>query len=175
MNGKALISEEEYLRTSFLDRTPEYVDGELVERSVPNKSHGKTQVELAFVFRTLQQRLPLFPFSELRVPVAPRKYRIVDLAVYAHQEPVEELPTELPLVVIEIVSPDDRFEELMNRLEEFRAWGVPHVWLVDPGLRRICVYREAGVTAVEAFELPEFGVRIAAGEIIGSSLPALGR
>ena len=132
-------------------------------------------MELAFVFRTLRQRLPLFPISELRVPVAPRKYRIVDLAVYAHREPADELPTELPLVVIEIVSPDDRFEELMNRLEEFRAWGVPHVWLVDPGLRRICVYRDGGVMAVEAFELPEFGVRIAAGEIIGSSLPASGR
>jgi len=175
MDVKTLISEEEYLRTSFLDRTPEYIDGELVERSLPNNSHSKTQVELIFRFRNLQQRLPLFPISELRVPVAPRKYRIVDLAVYAHQEPVEELPRELPLVVIEIVSPDDRYEELMTRLEEFRVWGVPHVWLVDPGLRRIYVYREAGVTAVEAFELPEFGVRIAAGEIIGSSLPASSR
>lgn len=161
-----LISEEEYLRTSFLDRTPEYVDGELVERSLPNTSHSKTQVELIFRFGNLRERLPLFPLSELTVPVAPRKYRIVDLAVYAHRMPAVELPTEVPLVVIEIVSPDDRFEELMNRLEDFRAWGVPHVWLVDPGLRRICVYRDGGVTAVEAFELPEFGVRIVAGEIL---------
>ena len=166
MDVKTLISEEEYLRTSFEDRAPEYVDGELVERSVPNKSHSKTQAELTFVFRTLQQRLPLFPFPELRVPVAARKYRIVDLAVYAHQEPAEELPKDLPLVVIEIVSPDDRHEDIMTRLAEFQAWGVPHVWLVDPGLQRLYVYRDGGLTAVEAFELPEFGVRIAAGEIL---------
>jgi Uma2 family endonuclease len=166
MSVKTLISEEEYLGMSFQDRVPEYVNGELVERSGPDNLHSRTQVELAFVFRTLQQRLPLFPFSELRVPVAPGKYRIVDLAVYAHQEPVEERPKELPLAVIEIVSPDDRHEELMQRLEEFRAWGVPHVWLVNPGLHRAYVYRDGGLTPVEAFELPEFKVRISAAEFL---------
>ena len=166
MGVKTLIGEEEYLRMSFEDQAPEYVDGELVERGLPNNSHSRTQTTLAGRFETLRERLPLFARTELRVPVAPGKYRIVDLAVYAHQEPAEELPTELPLVVIEIVSPDDRHEVLMKRLEEFRAWGVPHVWLVDPGLKRICVYRDGGLTAVEAFELPEFGVRIAAGEIL---------
>jgi Uma2 family endonuclease len=168
MSVKTLISEEEYLGMSFEDRVPEYVDGDLVERSVPDNLHSRAQTELVFVFRTLQQRLPLFPRPELRVPVAPGKYRIVDLAVYAHQEPLERLPKELPLVVTEIVSPDDRHEELMERLEEFRAWGVPHVWLVDPGLRRMYVYRDGGLTPVPAFELPEFDVRIAASEILGS-------
>jgi len=166
MDVKTLITEEEYLRMSFEDRTPEYVDGELVERSVPNNSHSRTHVELTAVFLGLRQRLPLFPRLELRVPVAPGKYRIVDLAVYAHQQPAEELPKEVPLVVTEIVSPDDRHEDIMKRLEEFRAWGVPHVWLVDPGLQRVYVYQKGGLTAVEAFDLPEFGVRIAAEEIL---------
>jgi hypothetical protein len=40
------------------------------------------------------------------------------------------------------------------------------VWLVNPGLHRAYVYRDGGLTAVEAFELPEFDVRIAAGEIL---------
>ena len=166
MDAKTLIGEEEYLRMSFVDPAPEYVDGELVERSGPNRSHSSAQIELAFVFRTLRQWLPLFPFSELRVSVAPRRYRIVDLAVYAHQEPADELPTEVPLVVTEIVSPDDRHEDIMKRLAELQAWGVPHVWLVDPGLQRLYVYHERGLTAVEAFDLPEFGVRIAAGDIL---------
>jgi Uma2 family endonuclease len=166
MDVKALISEEEYLHTSFQDRVPEYVDGELVERSVPNNSHSSAQVELVFAFRSLQQRLPLFPRSELRVPVAPSKYRIVDVAVYAHHEPKEEVPAEAPLVVAEIVSPDDRHEDIMTRLEEFRIWGVPHVWLVDPGLRRTYVYRDGSLTVVGAFELPEFDVQIPASEIL---------
>jgi len=148
MGVNTLVSEEEYLRMSFPDRAPEYVDGELVERGV------------------LQQRLPVFPRSELRVPVAPGKYRIVDLAVYTAPEPVEQLPKQTPLIVVEIVSPDDRYEDLMTRLEEFRAWGVPHIWLVDPGLTRMYVFSNGGLTPVLAFELPEFGVQIAAGDIL---------
>ena len=170
MNVKTLISEEEYLRMSFEDRVPEYVDGELVERGVPNNSHSRTQSKLGSRFERLGERLPLFPRPELRVPVAPGKYRIVDLAVYAHQEPVDELPRELPLVAIEIVSPDDRHEDIMKRLEEFRAWGVPHVWLVDPGMGRMYVYSDGGLTAVAAFELPEFSVQIAAEEVLASGL-----
>jgi Uma2 family endonuclease len=166
MSVKTLISEEEYLRTSFEDRAPEYIDGELVERSVPNRSHSRTQTRLAGQFERLRERLPLFACTELRVPVAPTKYRIVDLAVYANQEPAEELPKELPLVVVEIVSPDDRHEDVMTRLAEFQAWGVPHVWLVDPGLQRLYVYHNGGLRAVEAFEVSEFGFRIAAGEIL---------
>ncbi|MDW8353018.1 MAG: Uma2 family endonuclease [Bryobacterales bacterium] len=166
MAVKTPVSEEEYLRTSFGDRAPEYVHGELVERTLPNKSHSKAQVELAFAFKTLQARLPLFPFSELRVPVAPGKYRIVDVAVYARQEPKEELPEELPLVVAEIVSPEDGHEDLMRRLEEFRTWGVPHIWLVDSGLRRLYVYRHGRLEAVNASELPEFGVQIPVAQVL---------
>lgn len=168
MDAKTLISQEECLRMSFQDRAPEYVDGELVERTVPNNRHSRTQSKLGARFERLGERLPLFPRPELRVPVAPGRYRIVDLAVYAHREPVDDLPQELPLVVIEIVSPDDRHEDIMERLEEFRAWGVPHVWLVDPGIGRMYVYRDGSLTAVEAFELPEFSVRIAAEEVVAS-------
>lgn len=164
------ISEEAYLHTSFLDRTPEYIDGELTERTEPNNRHSRTQSKLIARFERLGEQFSLFPRPELRVPVAPARYRIVDLAVYAHQEPVDDLPRELPLVVIEIVSPDDRHENIMERLEDFRTWGVPHVWLVDPGIGRTYVYRDASLTAVGAFELPEFGVRIAAEEVLNSRL-----
>ena len=64
MAVKTLIGEEEYLGMSFEDRTPEYVDGELVERSVPNYSHSRTQTKLARRFETLGERLPLFACTE---------------------------------------------------------------------------------------------------------------
>lgn len=166
MGVRTLISEEEYLRMSFDDRAAEYVDGELVERSLPNKSHSRTQARLVGYFEQIRTGAALYVCPELRVRVAEKKYRIVDAAVYAHREPTGELPLELPLIVIEIVSPDDRYEELMQRLEEFRVWGVPNVWLVDPGLARIYVYSDGGVTAVSTFEIPEFDVLIPAEAIL---------
>ena len=166
MPAKTLLSEEEYLAMSFDDRTPEYDDGELVERAFPNRSHSRTQHKFDLVFGKLEERLPLYSHPELRLRVAPRKYRIADVVVYAHEEPVEELPTQVPLVIVEIVSPDDKYAELMKKLEEYRAWGVPHVWLADPALRRICVYRDGGLVPVTVLELPEFGVQIPAEEVL---------
>jgi len=166
MPTKTLLTEEEYLRTSFDDRAPEYVDGELVQRGLPNNSHSRTQQKFVFSFSKLGERLPIYARPELRLRVAPGKYRIADLVVYAHQEPVDELPAQIPLVVIEIVSPDDRYDELMKKLEEYRTWGVPHVWLADPALRRTYLYREGGLMPVAALELPEFGIRIPVEEVL---------
>jgi Uma2 family endonuclease len=166
MQARTLISEDEYLRMTFDGPAMEYVNGELVERSVPSNFHSKVQVELSYIFRNLQGRMPLFARSELHLPLAPRVWRIADLAVYANQEPAEAYPSAPPLIVIEIVSPDDKHEELMVKLEDYLAWGIPHIWLVDPGLRRLHVYSDGGLKAVEAFELPEFGVRIPSGDIL---------
>jgi Uma2 family endonuclease len=69
------------------------------------------------------------------------------------------------LVAIEIVSPDDRYSELTHRLEDYRRWGVPHVWLVDPELRRLYEYSEAGLLQHAALRLPEFEFEISAQEL----------
>jgi Uma2 family endonuclease len=164
--AKVLLTEEEYLTAGFEDRVPEYLDGEVVERTLPNNHHSQAQGELVFRFRLLEEKHRLFARPELRVRVAERRYRIADLVVYSDQKPLGLLPTQLPLVIAEVVSPDDKHEDLMKRLEEYRAWGVPHVWLVDPGLRRLYVYNQSGLASVPAFELPELHVRIPIEEIL---------
>ena len=46
MGARAGISVDGYLHTSFPDLDREYRDGELVERSVPDYLHGRTQALL---------------------------------------------------------------------------------------------------------------------------------
>jgi Uma2 family endonuclease len=46
------------------------------------------------------------------------------------------VPDTPPLVAIEILSPDDRLIEVRQKLEEYQAWGVPHIWLIDPRSHR---------------------------------------
>ncbi|MDX1980469.1 MAG: Uma2 family endonuclease, partial [Bryobacteraceae bacterium] len=118
MATKTLISEAEYLSAGFPDPTPEYVCGELIERAMPNSRHSYTQGELYYRFRQQQERLRLYARTELRVLVAPGHYRIGDLFVYAGTGPTELVPREVPLVAVEIVSPDDRYEDLMTKLAE---------------------------------------------------------
>jgi Uma2 family endonuclease len=48
-----------------------------------------------------------------------------------------------PELVVEILSPDDRWSEVTERLAEYFAIGVLRVWVVDPRQRKLFVYRAA--------------------------------
>lgn len=163
MAAHTQISVEEYLRTSFDGTDQEYLDGETVERGMPNKPHSKAQARLIGWVLGLDEKLSLCCLPELRMRVGEKRYRVVDIAVFSG-EPVEDVPSSPPLVAIEILSPDDRFGEVLAKLEEYRTWGVAHVWFVDSMSHKIYVYT-AGLSEVPAFRLPEYGVEIAAHEI----------
>jgi Uma2 family endonuclease len=46
-----------------------------------------------------------------------------------------------PLLVIEILSPDDTYSDLQERCQDYRAMGVETVWIIDPKTRsgRMCI------------------------------------
>jgi Uma2 family endonuclease len=46
-----------------------------------------------------------------------------------------------PELVVEVLSPDDRWSEVMQKLEEYLAFGIDRVWIVDPRLRQVFAYR----------------------------------
>jgi Uma2 family endonuclease len=163
MGAKTGLSVEEYLRTSFPDLDREYRDGELVERSLPDYLHGKTQLLLAAFFAALRKRLSIFPCTETRMKIRAGRYAIPDLAVFWPEEPplVPETP---PLVAIEILSLDDRLTEVRDKLEEYKAWGVAHVWLVDPHSRRMYTC-ETGLVEARSLKISELGVEITGADI----------
>ena len=74
------------------------------------------------------------------------------------------MPEKPPLVAIEVLSLDDRLTTVREKLEEYRAWGVAHVWLVDPHSRRMYTC-DAGLNEVEGLAAPELGVEISAVQI----------
>jgi Uma2 family endonuclease len=90
---------------------------------------------------------------------------VADLAVFAPEDPGANVPSQPPLIVAEVVSLDDRFTEIVRKLGDYLTWGVAHIWLVDPWLRKLYVYTTAGLSEVVAFEVPELEVRIPAAEV----------
>jgi len=168
MSTKSAVSIEEYLRTSFPDLDREYVDGEIVERALPDQLHSKTQWRLDGICWDLAKTRPLHGRPELRSRVATTRVRIPDVSIYAGSKPTEDVPTQQrPLVAIEILSPDDRHSDLMQKFEEYRAWGVPQIWLVDPRQRRLHTYENGSLHEIADLLIPEFDVRITAAEIFG--------
>ncbi|MDA1315494.1 MAG: Uma2 family endonuclease [Acidobacteria bacterium] len=150
---------EEYLRMSFEGPDREYLDGEVVERNVGGKRHSKVQAQFMRLIDRVVEPHPLQLFPELRMRVLKTRYRIADVAVFS-EEPAEEVPSTPPLVVLEIVSRDDRLTEIIEKLEEYLNWGVPHVWLADPYSERLHVMAAEGMREVPSFELPEYSLRI---------------
>jgi len=163
MGAKTGLSVEEYLHTSFPDLDREYRDGELVERSLPDYLHGKTQLLLAGFFAALRKQLSIFPCTETRMKIRTGRYAIPDLAVFWPEEP-PRVPETPPLIAIEILSLDDRLAEVRDKLEEYKAWGVAHVWLVDPQSRRMYTC-ETGLVEAQSLKISELGVEITGPDI----------
>ena len=163
MGAKAGLSVEQYLHSSFPDLDREYRDGELVERTSPDYLHGKTQLLLGGFFFIQRKKLAIFPCSETRMKIAPNRYVIPDVAVFWPSEPTS-VPETPPFIAVEILSPDDRMSDVRAKLEEYRTWGVAHVWLVDPHLRRMYTC-EAGLTETASLKVPELGIEVTPADI----------
>jgi Uma2 family endonuclease len=164
--AKAGVSVNEYLHTSFPDLDREYRDGEIVERTSPDRLHSRTQLLLALVFEALRKRLNLYAYPELRVRLREGLYLIPDVSVY-QGIPAKLVPDAPPLIAIEILSPDDRLNAVREKLEEYKTWGVRHAWLVDPHGRRL--YQcDAGLAEVPVLGVPELGIEITPDQIFES-------
>ncbi len=134
MASRTLISVEEYLRTSYSPDC-DYVDGEVQERNVGEKSHGKVQKALLLFFTALEKQLGIWAIQEQRVRVSPTRFRIPDVCVMLG-EPEEEVFTRPPFVCIEVLSPEDRLSRIEQKVDDYIGMGVPHVWVLDPKTKR---------------------------------------
>jgi Uma2 family endonuclease len=157
------MSVEEYLHTAFPDLDKEYRDGELMERSMPDYLHGKTQALVVAFFLARSDQFSLYPCVETRVRIRHGRYLTPDVAVFYPVEP-SGVPETPPLVAIEVLSPDDRMSEVREKLEEYRTWGVPHVWLIDPRLRRFYMC-DAGLIEQSTLRIPEMGIELTGEDI----------
>ncbi|MDQ2898183.1 MAG: Uma2 family endonuclease [Acidobacteriota bacterium] len=165
MVAETAISIEEYLNTSFEGPDREYLDGKVVERSMPRYSHSEAQNNLCGWFYQRKWKLRLFGCPELRVQISANRVRVIDLAVYAGNKPEQQIPSQPPFIAIEIVSPDDRHSEIIERLGEYHRWGVTHNWLVDPWIKTLSIYADLALWRVPHFELPEYSLKITPAEI----------
>ena len=163
MGAKTAISLEQYLHTTFPDVDREYRDGEIVERSLPDYLHGRVQAALVAFFWALRTELALFPCVETRMRLRSNLVLIPDVAVFYPTEP-SLVPDAPPLVVAEVLSVDDRLTAVREKLEEYKAWGVARVWLVDPHLKRLYTC-DKGLAEVNSLQIPELGIELVAGSL----------
>lgn len=164
MPTKAALSEEEYLRTSYSGVDREFRDGELLERSVPNFAHGRMASRLAAFFESHCKARKVHSAVETRIHLRPGRYVIPDVCVFWPEEPAGEVPEALPLLVIEVLSPDDRMSDVIAKLREYHEAGIAHVWLADPKLRCLYLYSD-GLHEVPSARIPEVDLELRFAEL----------
>ena len=128
----------EYLETSYRpDR--EYVDGEIRERNVGKWEHARVQALLAAWFANHESVWGVMVSTEQRVQASLDRVRVPDLVVLRSGSPPDVL-TDPPLLIIEILSPDDSYSDTQERAQDYRTMGVETVWIIDPKTRtgRMC-------------------------------------
>ena len=132
----------------------EYVDGEVRERNVGKYEHARVQALLARWFGNHEQEWGAQVVTEQRVKVSSTRVRIPDVALL----PLGAQPdviVDAPLLVVEILSPDDSYSDTQERAQDYHAMGVEMVWIIDPKTRsgRMC----SGAEWVEASRLEAKG------------------
>ena len=161
MGVTALVSVDEYLATSFPDGDKEYVDGKIVERNSGEVDHADLQSK---ILGYLTVHYPDFWSAvEVRVQVKPARFRVPDVCVIEGGMPDSRIVMKPPLLVVEIVSRDDRAEDLQEKIDGYLEFGIPHIWVVNPRSRRGYVHTPEGSceakdgtlrTAASSIELP---------------------
>ena len=143
MKSSALIPVEEYLRTTYRpDR--DYVDGEVQERNLGELDHSDLQSELIRYLRNLPKSWKVFSFAEWRVQVAPTRFRIPDVCVCIGTKPKEPVLRTPPFICIEVLSPEDRWAHVQERLDDYVKFGVPYIWVINPVDQRVWSYTKDG-------------------------------
>ncbi len=134
-----LVSVGEYLSTAY-EPDCEYVDGILVERNVGRRTHSFWQSRLAAFLGAREAQWGILTFTEWRMRLKPTRFRIPDLTVLRGACPDDEVLSEPPFLVIEIVSPDDRQSELQQKIRDYREFGIMYILVVYPDEPRFMLY-----------------------------------
>ena len=175
------LTADELLRRPDLDPC-ELIDGRVVSMSPTGFLHGDLENELGFQLRAYAKSSGRGRVAGGEVGIVIRRdpdtVRAADVLFISHERLSRSKAAGYlevaPELVVEVLSPDDRWSELMEKLEDYFAAGVDRVWVVDPRVRKIFAYRSP--TQVETFSAGETlrdqellpGFELALGELFGA-------
>ena len=153
MTTATFVPMEEYLANTY-EPDREYVDGALVERNVGERQHSFIQAALAaFLFNQRRPDVRFAVFTEqrllLRLDAETTRYRIPDLCVMAPDYARTPVLTDAPVLVIEILSPADRMNDVLEKIGEYIRFGVSAIWIVDPPGRKLFIADRDGLHEVK--------------------------
>jgi Uma2 family endonuclease len=82
----------------------------------------------------------------------PDTVRGPDVMFFAESRSLDDLSprfaTRIPRLIVEVLSPSDKTNQVNSRVSQYLQRGVPMVWLVDPETRTVAVYQPGQIHQV---------------------------
>ncbi len=147
MSTATKVSLEEYLSTTYRPDC-DYIDGEVVERTVGEKNHARLQGKIYVALHQLEKSLGIWAAPELRVQVSSFRFRVPDIVVVHGPEPAEDYLTIPPFLCIEVLSEGDTLHNIQDRIDDYVKMGVPNIWVIDPTYRSAWISHDGSLEPV---------------------------
>ena len=152
----------------------ELIDGRIVPMAPTGGEHGLVEFNLGGELRSFvrQHQLGWVMGGEVGIYTRrnPDSVRGADV-VFISKERMPDRPKgflEIALdLVVEVISPNDRWQDIQQKIEEYFAIGVRWVWVVEPDNRAVRIYR----SATDIHKLTEADTLMGEGPLAGFALP----
>jgi len=180
MSALAIPPTEQLYTAEELDKLSrsgryELIDGRLPEMAPTGDAHGEIELAIGSFLRQFVREHNLGRVSVGEVGLYLRRnpdaVRAADALFISHERHAKrgagsylDVPPEL---VVEVLSPNDAWSDVMQKLRDYLGFGVNLVWIIDPGSKTVHAYRS--ISDVQVFEEHD---RLDAGEVLpGFSVP----
>lgn len=152
----------------------ELIDGRIIPMAPTGGEHGLVEFNLGSELRSFvrQHKLGWVMGGEVGIYTRrnPDRVRGADV-VFISNERLPERPTGFleiaPELVVEVISPTDRWQDVHEKIEEYFAIGVNWVWVVEPAGQAVRIFH----SVIEARKLSQGDTLTGEGVLAGFTLP----
>ena len=177
MSASALLTADDFARIRPAEKRTELVRGRMLVREPAGFRHGDVAMAIALALghflRTHPSGRLLAAETGFVLSTNPDTVRAPDVAFVRNERIPDPLPRGYarfaPDLVVEVLSPDDRPGEVLEKVADWLSAGTRLVWVIDPERRTGRVHRPDGtvmmLNELDALDgedvLPGFGHRLA--------------
>ncbi len=175
-----ILTLEEFLKLPETKPASEYINGQVIQKPMPQGKHSKLQARLVITINHLVEEPQIAQaFPELRCTFGGRSI-VPDVAVFTWERiPVDEngdianVFPSAPDWTIEILSPDQNQTKVTNNILHCLNHGTRLGWLIDPEVRGVLVFPPGEQPRLldkedELLPVPDFvELRLTVGDLFG--------
>lgn len=152
----SVVTVDEFARLLDDDFRYELVAGVVLRMSPVGARHGVVTLRLGTALTAWadrQQAGAVMTETGFVLATDPDTVRAPDLSFVRHERiPPGGLPDSFwwaaPDLAVEVLSPDERQADIATKVREYLSHGVTLVWVIDPSVRTVTVYRPAAAPEI---------------------------